>query len=312
MPYSTGIVFFIWFFILSYFAIFRDLLWENPELVSKLFLLWWFWFLITVISFLDDILKVSPKIRLIVQIIIWIIIWITSIKIGYISNIFGWIIDLHIYAINIFSYEIFLIPLFFTIIWYVFIFNSLNWSDWIRGNTTGLSMISFFILFLLWIMLFENDNYEWWVTNAYFIMKTSLILVWIILPFWYFDIKNKILMWDSGTMFLGFMLASLAIIAGWKIATVLVVFWIYSVDAIYVILKRLQNKKSPLKWDFTHLHHRLLKSWFSQTQVLTFVYSLSLIFWISALFLDKIGKIIVFILIIVIVLFVGKIKKIKF
>jgi UDP-N-acetylmuramyl pentapeptide phosphotransferase/UDP-N-acetylglucosamine-1-phosphate transferase len=46
-------------------------------------------------------------------------------------------------------------------------------------------------------------------------------------------------------MFLGFMLASLAIISGGKIATVLVVFGIYSIDAIYVILNRLKNKKSP-------------------------------------------------------------------
>jgi UDP-GlcNAc:undecaprenyl-phosphate GlcNAc-1-phosphate transferase len=246
------------------------------------------------------------------QIIIWAIIGITSIKIGYISNILGWVIDLHIYSFNFLGLEIFLVPLIFTIIWYVFIFNAINWSDWIRGNTTGLSMISFSILFILWIILFNNDNYEAWVENAYFIMKISLILVWIILPFWYFDIKNKMLMWDSGTMFLGFMLASLAIIAGWKIATVLVVFGIYSVDAIYVILKRLQNKKNPLQWDFTHLHHRLLKAWFTEKQVLTFVYSLSLIFWISALFLDKIWKIIVFILIIVIVVFINRIKKVKF
>ncbi len=321
IPYSMWIVFFIWFFILSYFSIFSNLLWENPELTSKLFLLWWFWFLITVVSFLDDLLNVSPKIRLLMQIIIWAIIWITSIKIGYISNIFNWIfdlfgndktIDLHIYSTNFFGLEIFLIPLIFTIIWYVFIFNAINWSDGIRGNTTGLSIISFGVLFLLWIILFNWDEYTWGVENAYFVMKISLILVWLILPFWYFDIKNKLLMWDSGTMFLGFMLASLAIIAWGKIATVLVVFGIYSVDAIYVILKRLQNKKSPMTWDFTHLHHRLLKVWFTEKQVLTFVYSLSLIFWISALFLDKVWKIIVFILIIVIVVFINRIKLVKF
>jgi len=35
------------------------------------------------------------------------------------------------------------------------------------------------------------------------------------------------------------MLASIAIISGGKVATVLVVFGIYSVDAVYVILRRL-------------------------------------------------------------------------
>jgi len=42
-------------------------------------------------------------------------------------------------------------------------------------------------------------------------------------------------------MFLGFMLATLAIISGGKIATVLAVFGIYAVDAIYVIFRRIMR-----------------------------------------------------------------------
>ena len=139
------------------------------------------------------------------------------------------------------------------------------------------------------------------------LMWISIILVWIIIPFWWFDIKEKILMWDSGTMFLWFMLATLAIISWWKIATVLVVFWIYSVDAIYVIIKRLINKKNPLKWDFSHLHHRLLKIGLTKNKILWLVYSLSFLFWLTALFLDRNWKIIVFLIIIVIVIFINKI-----
>ncbi len=312
IPYSTGITFFISFFILSYFFLFRDILWDTPELISKLILLWSFWFVITFISFFDDLLNVSPKIRLFIQILIWAVIWITSIKIWYISNIFWWIIDLQTYNINIFNHEIFIIPLIFTIIWYVFIFNSLNWTDWIRGNTAWISIISFFILFCLWFILYNKDNYIWWKENAKFIMEISIILIWILIPYFYFDIKNKILMWDSWTMFLAFMLASLAIIAWWKIATVLVVFWLYSVDAIYVIYNRLKKWKNPLSWDFTHFHHRLLKKWFSQKQVLILIFSLSIIFWISALFLNKIWKIIIFWIIVLIVFFINKIKFINF
>lgn len=300
IPYSMWVVFFISFFILSYFFV---------EYNYKLWLIWLFWFIITLISFIDDRLNVSPKIRLLIQIIIWAVIWITSIKIGYISNIFWWIIDLETYNFIIFNHTIYLIPLFFTIVWYVFIFNALNWSDWIQWNTSGLSLISFLILFLLWFILFWKDNYEWWIENAEFIMSISIILVWIILPFWYFDFNEKILMWDSWTMFLWFMLATLAIIAGWKIATVLVVFWIYSVDAIYVIIKRILNKKSPLAWDFTHLHHRLLDIWLTKKQVLVSLYSLSFFFWLTALFLDKSWKIIVFAIIVIVVIFINKIME---
>lgn len=298
IPYSMWIVFFISFFLLT--SIFVDFNY-------KLWLIWIFWLFITWISFIDDMLNVSAKIRLIFQIIIWAVIWITSIKIWYISNIFWWISSLETYYFEIYNYTIYLIPIFFTILWYVFIFNALNWTDWIQWNTSWLSIISFLILFFLWLILFYNDDYEWWIKNARFIMWISAILVWIIIPFWWYDVREKILMWDSWTMFLWFMLATLAIIAWWKVATVLVVFWIYSVDAIYVIIRRLINKKNPLNWDFTHLHHRLQKIWLTKNQVLWLIHSLSFLFWLTALYLDKTWKMIVFWVIIVVVVFINKI-----
>ena len=298
IPYSMGVVFFITFFVISFFFI---------EYNYKLWLIRVFWFFITSISFLDDLLNVSPKARLFFQILIWWIIWVTSIKIWYISNIFWWILDLETYFLEINNIKIYLVPLFFTILRYVFVFNALNWSDWIEWNTSWISLISFFVLFLLWFLLFNNDDYEWGIINAMFIMKTSLILIWILIPFLYFDLKEKVLMWDSWTMFLWFMLATLAIISWWKIATVLVVFWIYSVDAIYVLLIRLIKRKSLFGWDFTHLHHRLLKTGLEKKQILLLIYSLSFFFWISALFLDKIWKIIVFWIIVATVLFINKI-----
>lgn len=298
VPYSMWVVFFISFLILSYFFVDHN---------YKLYLIWWFGLLITIISFIDDMLNLSPKIRLLIQIIIGLTIWVSAIKIWYVSNIFWWIIDLDSYYLQIFQYKIFIVSLLFTVMWYVFIFNAINWTDWIPGNTSGLSIINFLILFLLWYILFKNDNWDLLQMNSKFIMSMSIILVWIIIPFWLYDVKEKVLMWDSWTMFLAFMLASLSIISGWKIATVLIVFWIYAVDAIYVILRRLYNKKSPLKWDFTHLHHRLLDLWMTKNQVLIFVYSFSFLFWLIGLFLNKLWKIIIFVFIVFFVIFINRI-----
>ena len=298
VPYSMWVVFFISFLILSYFFVDHN---------YKLYLIWWFGLLITIISFIDDMLNLSPKIRLLIQIIIGLTIWVSAIKIWYVSNIFWWIIDLDSYYLQIFQYKIFIVSLLFTVIWYVFIFNAINWTDWIPGNTSGLSIINFLILFLLWYILFKNDNWDLLQMNSKFIMSMSIILVWIIIPFWLYDVKEKVLMWDSWTMFLAFMLASLSIISGWKIATVLIVFWIYAVDAIYVILRRIYNKKSPLKWDFTHLHHRLLDLWMTKNQVLIFVYSFSFLFWLIGLFLNKLWKIIIFVFIVFFVIFINRI-----
>ncbi len=307
IPYSMGVVFFLSFFCLSFFFV---------DYSYKLLLIWLFWGIITLVSFFDDMIFLSAKARLLLQITIGATIGITSIKIGYVSNIFWGIIELETFHVLIGQTEIFLIPLFFTIIWYVFVFNALNWSDGIQGNTSGLSLICFFVIFLLWLKLYLTDTYFWGQENAQFIMQMSSILVGILLPFFYFDYKEKILMWDSGTMFLGFMLATLAIISWGKVATVLAVFGIYAVDAVYVIFRRLMHGKNPLSWDFTHLHHRLADIGLSRNQILVLVFLLSFFFWITALFLDKTGKIIVFIIITFFVVFLSyiweKVKKISF
>lgn len=295
VPYSMGVVFFLWFFLISYFFLEHD---------YKLYLLWFFGFVITFVSFLDDLLNLSPKIRLIIQIIIWFIIWFTSIKIWYLANIFWQNIDLERYFIYFFDYKLHIVSIIFTTIWYVFIFNSLNWTDWIPWNTAFLSIMCFLIIFLLWVKLYLIDDIVFSL-NSYYIISLSLILIWILIPFFYFDYKEKILMWDSGTMFLWFMLASFGIVYWWKIATVFIVFWIYIIDAIYVLIKRIINKKNPFIWDNTHLHHRLMNIWLNQKQIVFFVWISSFLFGFFSLFLDKIWKIILFIFIIFYVLFIN-------
>ncbi len=308
IPYSMWVIFFLSFFVLSFFFV---------DYSYKLFLIWIFWAAITLMSFADDMLSLSAKTRLLLQIIIGAVIGITSIKIGYVSNIFWGVINLETWSFMLFDMkEVFIIPLIFTIIWYVFVFNALNWSDGIQGNTSGLSMICFFVIFLLWVKLYLTDSYLGWRENAEFIMQMSIILVWVLLPFVYFDYREKILMWDSGTMFLWFMLATLAIISGWKIATVLAVFGIYAVDAVYVIARRIWKWKNPMGGDFTHLHHRLQDIGFSRDQILVLVFSLSFFFGVTALFLDRTGKIIVFVIIALFVIFLSyiweRVKKISF
>lgn len=300
IPHSMWVIFVILFFILSFFLV---------EHTQKLYLLWWFWFLITFVSFIDDFYFLSPKLRLLIQIIIAWIIWITSIKVGYISNIFWWVIDLNEYFLQFWDFKIYLISFLFTIFWYVFIFNSLNWSDGIVWNTAWISIISFFVIFLLWLKLYYLDNYLWWKENALFIMNLSIILIGILIPFFIWNIQEKFLMWDSWTMFLWFILASLAIISGGKIWSVLVVFWIYAIDALYVIFKRISIWKNPLLWDNLHIHYRLLDAWLSKMQTLSIIYIFSFIFWICSLFLDKWWKIILLVIITFFVIFIPQIIK---
>lgn len=296
IPYSMGVIFLLNFMILSSFFV-------EPNFKLNLMLV--FWCIITCISFFDDFVEVNPKIRLAIQVLIGLLIGLTSIKIGYISNIFGWIINLTGYSFSFWGMEMYTIPLFFTVVWYVLVFNALNWSDGIPWLTSGLSFFSFLTIFLLWLKLYMTDNYEWWVENAKFIMEIAIIILWSLTIFWFFDSRQKFLMGDSGTMFLGFMLATLAIIAGGKIATVVAAFGIYFIDAFYVIFRRIANGKSPFHKDYTHLHHRLQQSGLKNTEILILVYTVSCTFGIASLFLDKVWKILVFFVLIFLVVFLN-------
>jgi UDP-N-acetylmuramyl pentapeptide phosphotransferase/UDP-N-acetylglucosamine-1-phosphate transferase len=56
--------------------------------------------------------------------------------------------------------------------------------------------------------------------NALFVFGILSILLPSLIWAWYYNLTPKMLLGDSGTMFLAFMIASLAILVGGKVATV--------------------------------------------------------------------------------------------
>jgi len=311
IPYWMWIILFLNFLLLS--LSFLDIWYK------KLIIILVFGAIITLVSFIDDMdtidispFRVPPILRLIMQIWIWAIIWITSIKIWYISNIFGWVINLSQYFLQWWEYKIYIIPLFFTILWYVLVFNSINWSDSIPWLTSWLVGTSLIVILVLTVKLYFSDIVEVSRENGEFVLLILALIIPSLLIFWIFDVQKKFLIWDSGTMFLAFLIATLAIISWWKIATVATVLGMYIIDSFYVILMRLYHKKNPLKWDtIHHLHFRLAKLGFSQVFIRNLVYSLSFMFWISAIFLDKFWKMMIFFIMVIIVFFVTKILSLK-
>ena len=113
--------------------------------------------IISIISFIDDLdtigkssIKIPPIIRLLMQIGVGAIIGISSIKISYMSNIFGGILPLDelfsVVSIGDLAMTIYWIPVLITIIWYVVVFNAVNFSDGVPGLTGGFALITFVIL----------------------------------------------------------------------------------------------------------------------------------------------------------------------
>jgi UDP-N-acetylmuramyl pentapeptide phosphotransferase/UDP-N-acetylglucosamine-1-phosphate transferase len=102
--------------------------------------------LLGIVSALDDLdtigkshLSVPPWIRLAMQIGVGLVIGITSIKIAYVSNIFGGVMRLDEYYFQLETlgrvWTFYYIPILLTTLWYVLVFNSINFSDGIPGLT---------------------------------------------------------------------------------------------------------------------------------------------------------------------------------
>jgi UDP-N-acetylmuramyl pentapeptide phosphotransferase/UDP-N-acetylglucosamine-1-phosphate transferase len=94
-------------------------------------------------------------------------------------------------------------------------------------------------------------------------------------------------MGDTGSMFLGFMLGILSILAGGKLATALLIMGFPVLDAFWVILRRIFRRESPFRGDFSHLHHRLLFVGLSERGALLFNYTLCAIFAMIAVALHS-------------------------
>jgi UDP-GlcNAc:undecaprenyl-phosphate GlcNAc-1-phosphate transferase len=114
----------------------------------------------------------------------------------------------------------------------------------------------------------------------------ALIIAMISLAFLLFDFPAaKILMGDTGSTFLGFMLASLAIFSGGKVATAFLVLGIPILDMIWVVLRRVMSGKKFWQGDMMHLHHRLLNLGFSRRQVVLLYLFITAFFGFSAVML---------------------------
>ncbi len=241
--------------------------------------------LILAVGIYDDIKKISPYKKLFWQIIAACIIILAGIGVDYITNPFGGTIRLDSYQIPVIikgiPYHFTILADLFTVLWIILLVNTVNFLDGLDGLAGGVSGIGFFVLFFLSLRptILQPET-------AYL----SIILAGCALGFLPHNFHPaKIFMGDSGSYFLGFMIAVLAIISGGKVATALLILGFPILDAFWVIFRRILYLHSPFIADRKHLHHRLLEVGLSQRQAVGLIYFLSLCFGSVALFLES-GK----------------------
>lgn len=272
IPYSGGVIFFMVFLIGT--LVFVDITNQILGVILAAFL-------VTYVSFADDRIQLSPWLRLAVQVLAGALVVLSGVKIQIIANPFGPEIHLDQITFDFLGRQIWLLSAVFIVFWLVLMMNVMNWLDGIPGLASGVSTIAQIAIFILASQQFN-------IVDQSAIKIISSILAASTLMFLFFDFpKPKILMGDSGSMFLGFILGILAILSGGKLATALLIMGFPVLDAFWVILKRILTGKSPGRGDFSHFHHRLLRAGFSERKALIFNYVLCAVLAAIALVLHS-------------------------
>ncbi|MBX6340906.1 MAG: undecaprenyl/decaprenyl-phosphate alpha-N-acetylglucosaminyl 1-phosphate transferase [Thermomicrobiaceae bacterium] len=149
----------------------------------------------------------------------------------------------------------------FTFLWTVGMMNTLNWIDGLDGLAGSVTLVVSAVLFFHTYFRPEG-NPQFTISLLPLALGAAVIGF---LPFnWH---PARIIMGDTGAMFLGFALAIISIIGGAKIATALLALWLPILDVAWVITYRVLNGRSPLRADRGHLHHRLLDLGWSQQRI---------------------------------------------
>ncbi|HTK07020.1 MAG TPA: MraY family glycosyltransferase [Ktedonobacteraceae bacterium] len=177
----------------------------------------------------------------------------------------------------------------FTWFWMVGMMNTINFIDGVDGLATGVVAITgIFVAVISWTL----QQHTIAILAAIF---TGAVLGFLILN-WH---PAKIFMGDSGSQFLGMMLAALSILGGAKAALALMVLGIPILDVFVVSLNRIRRGQSFAHYDTKHLHHRLLATGLNARQICYVFYSLTLGFGLLALGLPRIYKILGIVLVVV-------------
>lgn len=228
--------------------------------------------IIVIVGFVDDTKGLSPKIKLLGQIIAAVVAMLWGVRVDFLTNpITEGVISLQVLGFDFLNYAI-------TVIWIIGVTNAVNLIDGLDGLAAGVSAIAAATLGI--VALLEGHQV---------VAIMSFILAASSLGFLKFNFyPAKIFMGDTGSLFLGFNLASIAILSFTKSATVvslflpIVILGIPLADTFFAIIRRYNNGKPIFDADKDHLHHRLLALGLSHKHTVLAIYGVSIILGVSA------------------------------
>lgn len=258
VPRGGGIAIFFGFFLA--FLFFNRV---NPEIIGFAAGA----FIIIILGIFDDILGLTALPKFIIQAFA-----------ATIAIYFGITINLNtLLGGRLGEFAFLSVPL--TFFWIIGITNAINIIDGLDGLAAGVSTIS---AFTVAAVAFLTGRVE--------VGVLALILGFAALGFLPHNFHSRIFMGDSGSMFLGFSLATLSIMGSLKLAAAfslfvpIMILAIPIFDTLFSIYRRIRAGRPIYEGDKKHIHHRLLELGFSPLQTVIFIYIASVFFGGLAMF----------------------------
>lgn len=231
-------------------------------LETALFLQYIYMFLAIAIVFIagfyDDYKNLSPRIKFF--------------AIGS-STLFLYFNNIYIDSLGIyfgFDATLFYLSIPFTIFVVSGFTNALNLIDGLDGLAGGIS-----------IVILTTFAYVGFVFNDELIFLLSIFTIAVLVAFTMFNWSPaKIFMGDSGSLSIGFIISTIAILSIKHIHPVIILYFaaIPIIDTVVVMLRRINMKRSPFLADKTHIHHILYRFFGDAKQTAIFLILAQLIF----------------------------------
>jgi UDP-GlcNAc:undecaprenyl-phosphate GlcNAc-1-phosphate transferase len=206
---------------------------------------------IVAVGILDDLYQLAAKVKLVGQIVAAATLLFFDIRIDWVMNPFSG---------ELIYFEWLAIPI--TIFWIVGLTNTVNLIDGLDGLAAGVSTIAALSIFFI---AADMGN-----------MVVAMLLVSLAgsaIGFLRYNMNPaRVFMGDTGSMFLGYVLAAVSIIGAVKSAATIalivpiVALGLPILDTAFAILRRKLSGEPIFKPDKGHLHHRLLAMGLSQKQ----------------------------------------------
>lgn len=166
-----------------------------------------------------------------------------------------------------------------TVLWIIGITNAMNLIDGLDGLATGISVIA--LLSMLVMAIIDAQSLA---------MVLCVVLIGANVGFLYHNFyPATIYMGDSGSNFLGFMIAVISILGLFKNITFfsfiipVIILAVPIFDTLLAIFRRIMNKENIMKADNQHIHYRLIANGYSHRKAVVLLYGFSAIFGLIAI-----------------------------